>query len=170
MAAPLFSRYASPKTVLTLFLVMIAINVFFFSKTGQRVEGIPLDLKFSYTPAFVYSAFDAMPESEINQYKKALYTMDVLYPVVYTLFFTFALYLLYGSHTWPSIIPYFMMGFDLLENTGIIIMLNSFKGHNIDNIIRTTSLFTSLKWIVFIIIIVLLSNGLLRKFVYKKSR
>ncbi len=91
----------------------------------------PIDLLFFYTPDTVYSMVDSYGEEGRAYYRLHELTIDVIYPIVYTLFFTFLITWLFrrgyppasGMHKY-NVVPFGAFLFDMLENICIVIMLS----------------------------------------------
>ena len=91
---------------------------------------IPLDLMFFYTPAKAFEMMDKYGEAGRAVYLKIELTADIIYPIIYTLFYGLLLSWLFqrsfksGSkiQKW-NVMPVGAWFFDLLENVGIVSIL-----------------------------------------------
>ena len=90
-----------------------------------------IDLQLFYTPEKVYGMIEAYTPEVRASYRLFEMTGDILYPIVYTLFFSLAITWLFqrgfASHSNMqkyNVIPFGGWLFDLLENIGIITMLS----------------------------------------------
>jgi len=128
----------------------------------------PLDLMFFYTPEKAFAMLDKYGEAGRALYMKIELTADIIYPIVYTLFYGLLLSWLFQRAFKPdsnmqkyNIMPVGAWFFDLLENVGIVSMLAMYP--NQPAILAwLTMVFGSLKWLSFVITIILVLVGLVR--------
>lgn len=129
---------------------------------------IPLDLMFFYAPEQAFDMIEKYGEAGRSLYFRIELTADILYPVIYTLFFGLLLSWLFQRAFQPgssiqklNVVPLGMLFFDLLENIGIISMLSMYPA--IPTFMAwITMLFGSLKWGLFAVTIGLVLVGLVR--------
>ncbi|WP_169728005.1 hypothetical protein [Adhaeribacter aquaticus] len=98
---------------------------------GQKV--IPLDIRLSYSLKEVLDEFDKLGLEGRKLYKYMVVQIDLIYPVMYGLFFilvlAFLLKNLFNTHSKYilfSLIPAFGVAFDYLENLNTIKLLNTY--------------------------------------------
>lgn len=123
-----------------------ALNAHSLSPTG------PFDLFFSYSPAQAYDMLDKFGPEGRPYYARIEYTVDLIYPICYTLFFSFLISFLF-TKAFPdrpalknlAASAFLLFGLDMCENIGIISMNFQYPG-KFDTLVYITSLFTSLKW------------------------
>jgi hypothetical protein len=91
----------------------------------------PLDLMFFYTPAQAFAMIDKYGEAGRAIYLKIELTADIIYPIVYTLFYALLISWLFQRAFRPdsnmqkwNAMPVGAWLFDLLENVGIVSMLS----------------------------------------------
>jgi hypothetical protein len=92
---------------------------------------LPLDLMFFYTPAAAFAMLEKYGSSGRELYTKIELTADIIYPVIYTLFFGLLISWLFQRAFHPdstmqkwNVAPVGAWFFDLLENVGIVAMLS----------------------------------------------
>jgi len=93
----------------------------------------PIDLKLFYTPDQVYSMVASYGEAGRADYRLFELTGDILYPIVYTLFFSLLITWLFQRgfasnsqmQSW-NVMPLGSWLFDLLENLGVVGMLSAY--------------------------------------------
>ncbi len=136
--------------------------------TGDK-EVTPIDLQFAYTPELAYELIDSYSEETRTVYARGEMTLDVAYPIVYTLFMSVTLMLLYPNKWKMAWLPYGVFGVDMLENTGIIIMLKNYP-EQLRSVAWITSGFSTLKWSLVIIVVLFIFYGLLSKLWAKVSK
>src|SRR5215475_13709819 len=90
----------------------------------------PLDLMFFYTPAQAFAMIEKYTEAGRALYMKIELTADIIYPIIYTLFYGLLLSWLFQRGFKPgspiqkyNVIPVGAWFFDLLENVGIVSLL-----------------------------------------------
>jgi hypothetical protein len=126
----------------------------------------PIDLLFFYTPEKVYGMIAAYGDQARASYRLFELTGDILYPIVYTLFFSLAITWLFQrgfTSTSPmqkyNVVPFGGWFFDLLENLGIVAMLSVYPATPA-LLAWGSAVFTLIKWIFAIASGVLLLIGL----------
>jgi len=90
----------------------------------------PLDLMFFYTPKKAFAMIEKYGEAGRALYMKVELTADIIYPIIYTLFYGLLLSWLFQRAFKPdsrmqkyNVMPVGAWLFDLLENIGIVSML-----------------------------------------------
>ena len=129
---------------------------------------LPLDLMFFYTPAEAYAMIDKYGEAGRSIYWKIELTADIIYPIIYTLFFGLLISWLFQRgfksnspmQKW-NVMPLGGWFFDMLENVGIVSMLSMYPAKP-ELLAWLTMIFGSLKWAFALISIVLILIGLVR--------
>lgn len=144
-----------------LVLVFLAGEVFFNAvvlpdqqaKLEAASGGIgPIDLQIFYTPQKVYSMISAYGEAGRLGYRNFELTGDILYPIVYTIFFALLVtWLFQRGFTADSpiqklnVIPLGAWLFDLLENLSIVAMLSAYPSTP-TGLAWIAAVFTLIKW------------------------
>ena len=128
----------------------------------------PLDLMFFYTPAKAFEMMDKYGEAGRAVYLKIELTADIIYPIIYTLFYGLLLSWLmqraFPSNSKMQKMNVMIVGAwlsDLLENVGIVSMLGMYPSKPAI-LAWITMLFGSLKWGFFVITLGLVLFGLVR--------
>lgn len=136
-------------------------------ETGSGGVG-PIDLQFFYTPDKVYSMVESYGDAGRANYRLFELTGDILYPIVYTLFFSLAITWLFqrgfasnSAMQKYNVVPFGGWLFDLLENLGIVTMLSIFPSTPA-LLAWVTAIFTLIKWLFAIASGVLLLTGLVK--------
>jgi hypothetical protein len=127
----------------------------------------PLDLMFFYTPAKAFEMMDKYGEAGRAIYLKIELTADIIYPIIYTLFYGLLLSWLMQRAFKPDSkmqkMNVMIVGawfFDLLENVGIVSMLGISSKPAL--MAWITMIFGSLKWGFFVITLALVLVGLVK--------
>lgn len=126
----------------------------------------PLDLMFFYTPAQAFEMMDKYGEAGRAIYLKIELTADLIYPIIYTLFYGLLLSWLFqrgfksdSKMQKRNVMPVGAWFFDLLENVGIVSMLAIYPSKPAF-IAWLTMIFGSLKWAFFLATLALVLVGL----------
>ena len=128
----------------------------------------PLDLMFFYTPAQAFAMIEKYTEAGRALYMKIELTADIIYPIIYTLFYGLLLSWLFQRgfksdsqmQKWNVIIVGAWF-FDLLENIGVISLLSVYPAQP-NALAWLTMLFGLLKWAFVFATIGLALYGLVR--------
>jgi hypothetical protein len=128
----------------------------------------PLDLMFFYTPAQAYEMMDKYGEAGRAIYLKIELTADIIYPIVYTLFFGLLISWLFQRAFRPdsrmqklNVMPVGAWFFDLLENMGVVSMLGMYPAKPAI-LAWLTMLVGLIKWVFAFASIALVLIGLVR--------
>lgn len=131
-------RYASGWLLLLLFAVEMLFNLLILPAQQAKLQAAsggtgPVDLQLFYTPEKVYSMIASYGESGRASYRTFELTGDIVYPIVYTLFFAVMITWLFqrgfaaGSPMQKlNVVPLGVWLFDLFENLGIVAMLSAY--------------------------------------------
>ncbi len=126
-----------------------------------------LDAHLSYTPQQAYQALEAYGPSGRAQYSRAILLLDIIFPVIYTLLLS--LLIARGLvHAFPAspriqllaLLPFAAVLFDWLENASILVLLASFP-RRLDGLAAAAGVFTSLKWIILALSVLLAAGSLI---------
>jgi hypothetical protein len=150
--------------------VLVAVNAAVFpaalARIGTTAEARPLDLRLSYSADEAYRALAAMGEAGRRAYRVVETTVDVAYPVLYTVFLAALLAALLRrawprarASAWLTIVPFGALLADLLENAGIVVLLDRFPG-SLDGVTPVVSAFTTAKWTVLGVVLALIVASL----------
>src|SRR5215207_2152264 len=118
---------------------------------------MPLDLMFFYTPEKAFEMIEKYGEAGRSIYFKIELTADIIYPIIYTLFYGLLISWLFQRafrsdskmQKW-NVMPVGAWFFDLLENIGIVSMLSMYPAKPAI-MAWITMLFGSLKWAFFLV-------------------
>lgn len=163
-----FNKNATWNSILILLGLIITFNLLTFPlayKTNQNI--IPLDLQFSYSSEKAYNILAKYSNQELKDYVIAELTVDLIFPIVYALFLSFLLFKL-TKRSILSLFPLLIILSDFSENFGIAAIIH-YLPHKLPNLVALTSLFTSLKWILIGISILLILVVLVVKLFNQKK-
>jgi hypothetical protein len=151
-------KYTNGWLILFFLAGELLFNVVILPAQQARLEAAsggvgPIDLMLFYTPEQVYSMVEAYGTAGRAAYRTFELTGDILYPIVYTLFFSLLLTWLFQRGFAPdspvqrwNVLPLATWLFDLLENLGIVAMLSVYPSTP-GWLAWTATLFTLLKWL-----------------------
>jgi len=128
----------------------------------------PIDLQLFYTPDKVYGMIEAYGEETRASYRLFEMTGDIIYPIVYTLFFSLFITWSFqrgfpsnsGMHKY-NVVPFGSWFFDLLENICIVTMISIYPSTPAALAWLSTS-FTLIKWLFAGATIILMLTGLVK--------
>ena len=113
----------------------------------------PIDLQLFYTPEKVYSMVAAYGDAGRVDYRTFELTGDIIYPIVYTLFFSLLITWLFqrgfpadGRMQKLNVVPFGGWLFDLLENLGVAAMLTVYPSTP-PTLAWAAAIFTLAKWL-----------------------
>lgn len=127
----------------------------------------PIDLLFFETSTErIFEMVEAYGPEGRRLYALGEVTADLAYPLVYTFLFGVMLSLLYRGRLYVpfryvNVVPVGVLLFDLLENTCIVTLLLSYPTRLV-GIAQACLVFTALKWVLVLLLLVLLLYGLVR--------
>lgn len=129
---------------------------------------MPLDLMFFYTPEKAFEMMEKYGEEGRSIYMRIELTADLIYPIIYTLFFGLLISWLFQRGFNPespmqkwNVMPMGAWFFDLLENLGIVAMLSMYPAQPA-MLAWLTMIVGSIKWGFAIVSIGLILIGLVR--------
>ena len=167
----LFQRLSSARPLAVLTLLYILFPAIVLPPIESQLKGYsggmgPIDLKFTYTPTEVFQMVAAYGEQGRAYYRMIEMTVDILYPLAYTLFFG-ALLTAILRRAFPgnsmvqrlALLTPLCFLLDMAENIGIITMLSQFPAQP-EAVAQITALFTTAKWVAFAAIILTVLVGL----------
>lgn len=132
-------------------LIRFAAMPWFHSRWMPDGSPDPLDLKFAYSASEAAAQIRAFTDAGRAGYRMFLLTVDVIYPIAYTVTFVWAIALLKLQSRWekstiavrPAVAAF---GFDMLENMTISWMLTVYPEQPA-TLGWMASIFTTLKWL-----------------------
>jgi hypothetical protein len=154
----LLSRWATRRNVLILLALELLFNIAILPVAEARIKagsgGVgPLDLRPGYSAAQAYAALTAYQDDGRTFYLLIELTVDLIYPVIYSLFFS--LTILYFLRRTPGqrpglaalgLLPFGALLCDWAENAGIVTMLLTYPAQQ-PVVGLLTGLLTTCKWI-----------------------
>jgi len=120
----------------------------------------PLDLYFSYRPEQVYEYLETLSATGRSAYTRMLLIPDLVFPVIYAMALSIALMLVLRKlipldRLSLCLFPFMIVIADWFENLSLVIVTREFPGHS-DVIAVCASLFTSLKWTLIVLTLLIL--------------
>ncbi len=165
-------KFSTLPVLASLIIAYLLILMVLFPALGGNAKLVPLDLRFWYDADIVYATFEALGAEGRSKYILGATTLDVIYPLVYSAMFSVWLTLLLPGENRLScalrLLPFAILAADLLENSGIVIMLLRYPDKT-DSLVFITALLTAGKWSLAVIVIATTFTLSLRA-VYMKYR
>ena len=135
-------------------------------KSGTGLEQ-PIDLMFFATPEKMFAMIERYGESTRAFYRSVELTVDIIYPIIYTLAFGLLISWLFQRgfksdskmQKW-NVMPVGAWLFDLLENLGIVMMLSMWPSRS-TALAWLTTIISTVKWLFAGASMVLMVIGLL---------
>ena len=120
----------------------------------------PLDLYFSYRPEQVYEYLETLGATGRSAYTRMLLIPDLVFPVIYAMALSIALMLVLRrllplARLSLCLFPFLIVIADWLENLSLFIVTREFP-ERADAIAGYASLFTSLKWVLMALTVLIL--------------
>ncbi|MCS4433400.1 hypothetical protein [Aquiflexum gelatinilyticum] len=158
-------RFGSYKNIFFLFVLFLGFNLWILPgmMTGEK----PLDLEINYTAEEAYSRLSRFSEEIRESYRMGLMVSDMIYPIVYSLLFSFIIFKLWQNEM-IALLPFTILVFDFIENFSIITMLGLFPEKSIFWG-TLAGISTSLKWFFTAITLIFVVIGFGKKTLEKKS-
>jgi len=159
-------RFSTYKNIFFLFVLFLGFNLWILPSMmpGEK----PLDLEVYYTAEEAYLRLSGFSEEIREGYRMGLMVSDMIYPIVYSLLFSFIIFRL-----WPNeklaLLPFKIFLFDFIENVSIITMLGLFPEKSIFWG-TLAGISTSLKWFFSALTLIFVVIGFGKKALEKKSR
>ncbi len=155
-------KFANIRNIAGLGILIVVFNVLIMPSLAGKNNGKTielLDLQFAYTPERAFQLLDSYDGPTRKSYIKVELTLDIIYPVVYTLFLSFSLFLLFPREQKLALLPYAILASDIFENMGIVRMLLWYPDKSTALAIATST-FSTIKWILVLVCIALVFAGL----------
>lgn len=176
--ASLIDKIAGYRTIAVLFVLFVVFGVYImpsFQKAISELAGKKvsiIDLQSGLHPEDIYDMIEDYGAEGRRLYRWVEMSADVIYPIIYTLFFSVILYFLYEKLgvVFPFgrlyFFPFLMMFADYVENVFIIFMLSLYPV-KLMALAYLCSAASIVKWISLAINLLLILYGVVMLFVQK---
>lgn len=137
-----------------------------FSQCFKIDEGInSLGLSFGYSTTDVFGFVEHRSNEQLNCYLIFLRIWDAIFPIIYTLMYTFWIVYFFKPKTILLIVPFLHMLTDWTENVLESIIIKEYIKSNIlnDVMVSASSAITILKWILSLLTYLILLYGIFIK-------
>jgi hypothetical protein len=151
-------RLAKGANLLFLMALFVGFNAFLYSVAGRQMARLGLedvrllDLHPGFTPDDAWQLLDRLGPEGRAVYQMAELTLDMIYPVIYSLLLAALLVFFFNKVLPPNcpcrrwtLLPFAGAVFDVFENSGIALMIQRFPERS-DALASITSVFGLLKW------------------------
>lgn len=146
-------RHSSIRLLLGLSAAYVVVFGLLIAGSDSSSGIVILDLRFNYDVATVYQVLEGLGEEGRRSYRLNALTLDVVYPLVYSLTFAVLLVLLIpldrARHPlgFIALAPFSIAIFDLIENACIAALVTSYPSR-IEWLAELVSWATPVKWTV----------------------
>ncbi|MDF7821476.1 hypothetical protein P1X15_27910 [Runella sp. MFBS21] len=170
--ASFLNRISNWKTLLGLIIIYLPFPTFFFKNAEEKINLLagqaigPIDLTIGFTPKRTLQMVEAYGVRGREYYANVQMTLDVVYPLVYTLLLAVTLTLLYRKKkyvpfSYVNLLPFVVLIFDYLENGMIVLLLKSFPEQSY-TVAAFCEIFKSIKWFSALTCLLLIIYGSLK--------
>jgi len=154
-------KYATWKSILILMGIVLLFQFSWFPQfLPKGKHAVMIDTEMGYTAEDAYEIIGHYTDNMQQRYILGEITLDLIFPIVYTLLFAFLIFFLHKDPT-LALFPFLTLFFDYLENTGIVIILSAWP-NKIMWLATATSIFSMIKWVLVGISIILILLGIIR--------
>lgn len=165
-------RLANWKTLLLLLALYVSFPAYWLKNAEATINQLagktigPVDLTMGFDPARTLGMIADYGPTARAYYTRVELTTDLIYAVVYALFFAVVLTLLfrgkaYKPFGWVTLLPFLCLLFDYFENATIVGLLTSYPSQSYALAVLC-ELFKLAKWLSFGLIMGLIGYGLIR--------
>ena len=150
------ARYARWQVILGLFILLALFMGVLLPGVKSRIgpgNSAPIDLTFFPSPQTIFSMLAAFDAPGRAFYRLHELTLDIIYPITYTLFFSLLITFLLNSASKRksplqllNLIPFGTLIFDLLENAGIVTLLTLYPSQP-SGLAWFVSISNGIKWL-----------------------
>lgn len=128
------NRIANWKVLLLLLAAYVSFPAYWLKNAEATINQLagrpmgPIDLTMGYNPARTLAMVAGYGPAARAAYARVELTIDVMYPVVYSLLFAVILTMLFRHRAirWVALLPLVALVFDYLENATIVTLLTSY--------------------------------------------
>jgi hypothetical protein len=166
-------RIANWKTLLLLLAIYMSFPAYWLNNAEAALNQLagktmgPIDLTIGFNPTRpLHMVADYGPEARAY-YTRLELTLDVIYPLVYSLLFAVCLTLIYRNKpyrpfSWVTLVPFLCLLFDYLENAAIVTLLTTYpaQSYALAILCETAKL---AKWLTFGLTMALIVFGLVKR-------
>ncbi|PZV87487.1 hypothetical protein CLV31_101364 [Algoriphagus aquaeductus] len=138
----LFEFLSKGKNLFLLALIFIGFNLLL---THFMPKEYALDLKFAYTVEEAYLSLGHLDQGQRDLYRLGVWSLDMPYMLVYTLFFMGVLSRIWNSWKY-SWLPIAISLMDFFENILILRILKIYPSQDV-TLVRFASFFSTSKWL-----------------------
>lgn len=172
-----FNRMANWKNLALLLVLYVSFPAYWFKNVEVTINQLagkpigPIDLTFGFNPARTRAMVAGYGPEARAYYAQAELTVDLIYPVVYSILLAVILTMVFRNR--PNrlfiLLPLSTLLFDYLENAAIVTLLLSYPTQSM-GVAVLCELAKLAKWLSFGATVALIGYGLIRKGVNRANR
>ena len=154
----MLTALSSWRTLVVLLVAYVVVFIALISGADATADVLILDLRFNYDVATVYHVLTGLGEAGRADYRTNALTLDILYPIIYSLTFSVVLTLLIDTEKLRSklrlwvIAPFGIALADLVENLCIAKLVSDYPKHN-EVVATLVSWATPVKWSIAVLVL-----------------
>ena len=162
------TQYLSQTKVLIFLTIMFFVNLAWFQTLPFDTRLYMLDTYFAFNHEDIVRIVEAIGDSGRSAYVKAMYTIDLAFPIIYTLLSLGVMNKLYTSEL-LYLLPIVLFTTDILQNiqTAILMTYSSANDIYIEQIVLA-SFTNQLKWSLAFLMISIIVILTLKKIIFKR--
>lgn len=173
------NRYSNWRTFVGLLLLYLIFPLILFSNAAKKIQALagkrigPIDTTFGFSPQKTLQMVEDYGESGRAYYMMVELTIDLAYPVVYSLLLAVAITMIYRKLlqrpvNYLNLLPFAILAFDYLENITIILLLRHYPDQSVA-MATLCELFKLIKWLLFGLVLFVIFFGLIRLLLIRKE-
>lgn len=166
------NRYSNGRTFVGLLLLYLIFPLILFSNATKKIQELagkkigPIDSTFGFSPQKTLDTVEEYGESARAYYMMVELTIDLAYPVVYSLLLAVTITIIYRKLldrpvNYLNLLPFAILAFDYLENVTIILLLRHYPEQSVA-MATLCELFKLVKWLLFGLVLFIIFYGLAR--------
>ena len=162
------TQYLSQTKVLILLTILFFVNLAWFQTLPFDTRLYMLDTYFAFNHEDIVRIFEAIGDSGRSAYVTAMYTIDLAFPIIYTLLSLGVMNKLHTSEL-LYLLPIVLFTTDILQNiqTAILMTYSSANDIYIEQIVLA-SFTNQLKWSLAFLMISIIAILTLKKIIFKR--
>ena len=164
----LLTQYLSQTKVLVFLIIMFFLNLAWFQTLPFDTRLYMLDTYFAFNQEDISRIIDAIGDSGRSAYFTAMYTIDLAFPIIYTLLSLGVMHKLRTSEM-LYLLPISLFTADIFQNiqTAIIMTHSSVNNISIEQIVLA-SFTNQLKWSLAFLMISIIAILIFKKLIFKR--
>ena len=162
------TQYLSQTKVLIFLTIMFFVNLAWFQTLPFDTRLYMLDTYFAFNHEDIVRIVEAIGDSGRSAYVTAMYTIDLAFPIIYTLLSLGVMHKLHTSEL-LYVLPIALFATDIIQNIQTAVIITSSSVNDISNVQIVLASFTNqLKWSLAFLMISIIVILTLKKIIFKR--